>query len=119
MSTRKKPTLILPPIGEDDALIDVKAVCLLIGMSTSWAHAEVAAGRFPAPAIRGSRCTRWRAGTVRQWLRDRIAAASAAEAEEAEKLRRRAKLASDAAHHKRTGVGAVSSAGAKVSQEVQ
>lgn len=49
----------------DVVLIDA-AKCARIGdMSVSWWHAEVAAGRGPAPAIRRPRCTRWRAVDVR------------------------------------------------------
>lgn len=46
------------------ALIDAPTAAAAGSMSVSWWHAEVAAGRAPAPVIRRPRCTRWRLADV-------------------------------------------------------
>lgn len=90
----------LPPAGENDALIDIGGVQLLICMSSSWVHAAVREGEFPAPVIRLSRCTRWRIGDVRAWLIER-AAKSASDVTAGAATRERATHASNAAMVKR------------------
>ena len=60
----------IPDALADVALIDGRAAGATGGMSLSWWQAEVAAGRAPAPAVRRSRCTRWRVADVREfWTR--------------------------------------------------
>lgn len=90
----------LPPAGENDALIDIGGVQLLVCMSSSWVHAAVREGGFPAPVIRESRCTRWRIGSVRDWLIER-AAKSASDVTSGVATRERATRASSAAKVKR------------------
>lgn len=49
--------------------LDIKAVSALTGRCPSSLRQMVREGRFPAADYRdGPRCTRWNAGTVRQWL---------------------------------------------------
>lgn len=75
------------------ALIDAKTCAAVGGMSLSWWHAEVAAGRAPSPAIRKPRCTRWRMAAVRAfWIE--IAAKAAADLETADQVRAKATKAS-------------------------
>lgn len=90
----------LPADLADVALLDIRDVCAAMRMSASWVHDEVRAGRFPAPVIRESRCTRWRAADVRQHL---IAHASnaATDRRPAELVMARARKASAAAQAKR------------------
>lgn len=53
----------------DVALIDASTAVAAGSMSLSWWHAEVAAGRAPAPVIQRPRCTRWRLADVHAfWL---------------------------------------------------
>lgn len=80
-------------------LIDAPTCAAAAGMSVSWFHDEVRAGRAPKPVIQQPRCTRWQVATVRGWLIERTAAASATEGAEA--LTARARKASAAAQAKR------------------
>lgn len=85
----------------DVALADINDLKALTRMSASWIHDAVRKGEFPAPAIRESRCTRWRLVDVRSYLTERIRVA-AADTGNAAKLTARAKKASDVARNKRT-----------------
>lgn len=58
-SAASKTVRLLPALAEV-ALIDAATAAATGGMGISWWHAEVAAGRAPAPVIRRPRCTRWR-----------------------------------------------------------
>lgn len=53
----------------DDALLKLALVIALTGLSGSSLYRKIAASQFPAPVRLGSRCSRWRAGDVNQWLR--------------------------------------------------
>ncbi len=59
------------PLGlEDSALIDVKAVCLLTGFTTSepiYRRLREKSG-FPEPIRLSKRCTRWRLRDIRAWI---------------------------------------------------
>jgi hypothetical protein len=69
-------------------------------MSVSWWHEKVAHSVAPAPAIRQSRCTRWRLRDVREfWLDFANGGASNATGDAA--LMQRAEKASAAAKAKR------------------
>lgn len=61
-----------PAISEDLAdlaLLNIKKVCSLVGLSASAVRERVRNGTFPRPdVVDGMRCTRWKAGTVRKWL---------------------------------------------------
>jgi predicted DNA-binding transcriptional regulator AlpA len=84
----------------DVALADINDLRALTRMSASWIHDAVRKGEFPAPAIRESRCTRWRLADIRSYLAERIQRA-AADTDAASRLTARAKHASDAARGKR------------------
>jgi predicted DNA-binding transcriptional regulator AlpA len=51
-----------------DALIDADTVANLIGSCSRHVHRMSAAGKLP-PAIHIGKLVRWRAGTLRTWLR--------------------------------------------------
>ncbi len=86
-STNPKPAArktVRPPLPEahaDVALADINDLEALTRMKRSWLHEAVREGRFPAPVIRGSRCTRWKMSDVRSWLFERAAQPNAEAAE--------------------------------------
>lgn len=94
----------LPPSVEVAGLqlIDGTTCAGIGSMSLSWWLEEVRAGRAPAPAIRQSRCTRWRHVDVLNYWRGRLEQA-ADDTRAAEFVIVRAKSASDAARKKRAG----------------
>ena len=100
--TKKRPTVRPPlPAGQSDvALADINDLEALTRMKRSWLHQAVREGRFPAPAIREPRCTRWKLADVRAWIATRIEQA-AADTDAAAIASARAKKASDAAQAKR------------------
>lgn len=55
------------PFLPDEALIDIRAVCALLGRSSASIWRDVAAGRLAAPVKVGC-STRWRVGDVRAAL---------------------------------------------------
>lgn len=60
----------------DDALLKLALVVALTGLSGSYLYRKIATHQFPAPVRLGSRCSRWRAGDVKQWLRSQAGSAS-------------------------------------------
>ena len=59
----------LPADLAEVALIDAATCAAPGGLSLSWWHAEVAAGRAPQPVVRMPRCTRWRISDVKNfWI---------------------------------------------------
>jgi prophage regulatory protein len=52
------------------ALVEFKAVCAVLRAGRSFVHDSVKAGRMPAPIRLSKRCMRWRAGDIREYLRD-------------------------------------------------
>ena len=62
-------TLSIPPASEPDALLTLPGVQVLVNLGKSTIYAKAQAGTFPQPVMRGNRCTRWRNGDVRGWLR--------------------------------------------------
>lgn len=85
------------------ALIDAPTCAAAGAMSLSWWHAEVAAGRAPAPVIQRPRCSRWRAVEVAAFWRT---FGSQADASAAEAVKVRASKASAAAQAKRRNLAA-------------
>jgi len=68
---QKTATPPLPAELADVALIPGSTCAAVGGMSISWWNEEVRAGRAPQPAMRGTRCTRWRVADVREFWRKR------------------------------------------------
>lgn len=93
------------------ALIDAPTCAAAGAMSVSWWHAEVAAGRAPAPVIRRPRCTRWRAADVAGFWRT-LATGAQADGSAADAVKVRATKASAAAQAKRRRMAAVTQVGA-------
>ena len=52
-----------------EALLRIRTVVAVTGLSESSIRRKVAAGQFPAPVKDGLRCTRWVAQSVTNWLR--------------------------------------------------
>ncbi|ADU99202.1 helix-turn-helix transcriptional regulator [Alicycliphilus denitrificans] len=52
-----------------EALLKIQTVTAVTGMSESTIRRRVAEGKFPSPVKDGTRCTRWVAGQVSNWLR--------------------------------------------------
>jgi predicted DNA-binding transcriptional regulator AlpA len=65
---RVQRNLEIFPSLPDDALIEIRVVCALIGRSPASIYRDVAAGRLAQPVKVGS-STRWRAGGVRAALK--------------------------------------------------
>jgi prophage regulatory protein len=57
----------------NDALLKIKTVRDLTGLSEATIYRKIAAGQFVAPIRMGTRCTRFRAGDVMAWLRAQAA----------------------------------------------
>lgn len=89
----KSSAQALPADLASVALIDAPTAASAGSMSVSWWHAEVAAGRAPAPAFRAPRCTRWRLADVAAFWRTFSAQgdASAADAVKARAMKASAK----------------------------
>jgi prophage regulatory protein len=68
MKTAKGAPAPLPETLHPEQRLKAEQVFSLTGYGRSKTYAEIAAGRFPAPERRGSRCSRWRAGDVLAWL---------------------------------------------------
>ena len=82
------------------ALIAAPTCAAAGGMSVSWWHAEVAAGRAPKPVIQRPRCTRWRVVQVAEFWR-KFAASAEADTTTAATVKAHASKASAAAQAKR------------------
>jgi predicted DNA-binding transcriptional regulator AlpA len=93
----------------DLQLLDIKAVCALVGLKSSAVQDRVRRGDMPAPIRMGQRCTRWTAGSIKQWLQAQI---EAAQDDVKQRQQARAKKASDAAQAKRRGSAAALTNGA-------
>lgn len=52
-----------------EALLKIQTVITVTGLSESSIRRKVAAGQFPTPVKDGTRCTRWVAQSVTDWLR--------------------------------------------------
>ncbi len=57
-----------------EALLKIQVVTAVTGRSESTIRRMVAEGKFPKPIKDGTRCTRWVAGQVSNWLRAKVAA---------------------------------------------
>ena len=98
-------------VNDELALVDIRFVRVITGdTSASWVHDGVRSGRFPPPAIREVRFTRWLLADVHAWIRRRVEEASSSDS--AQRLVAKAKRASNVAKAKRT-------AGATTSQVSQ
>jgi prophage regulatory protein len=69
----RAPTQTLQALHIPDALLKIQTVVAVTGLSESTIRRKVAEGNFPAPIKDGTRCTRWVAGSVTNWLRAKVA----------------------------------------------
>jgi predicted DNA-binding transcriptional regulator AlpA len=83
----------IPPALAGVALIDATTCAAAGAMSLSWWHQEVRAERAPQPAVRKSRCTRWRVSDVAAFWQA-FALQGQANSVTAEELKAKAKHAS-------------------------
>lgn len=88
------------PVLTGVALIDAPTAAATGGMSVSWWHEEVRAGRAPAAAVRQPRCTRWRLADVADFWRA-FATDGADDIKAAARMTAQGKKASNAARLKR------------------
>ena len=51
-----------------EALLKLRQVCLVTGLSKSSVYAMLKESRFPEPIRLGKRCTRWRMSDVQGWI---------------------------------------------------
>lgn len=68
---RTVATQTLDSLKIPEALLKIQTVVAVTGDSESTIRRGVANGTFPAPVKRGTRCTRWVAADVLNWLRAR------------------------------------------------
>jgi len=62
----------------DAALLKIKTVSAITGLSAPTIYRKLAAKQFPEPVRLGTRCTRWPAAGVRAWLAEQASAPKAA-----------------------------------------
>lgn len=98
--TRPEPAHV-PAALADVALLNIRDLCAAYRMGKSAVWAAVAEGAIPPPAIRQPRYTRWALADIRESLRKRLEAATAAAPATAAKAKARATHASRAAAAKR------------------
>lgn len=70
----RAPAQTLQALHIPEALLKIQTVIAVTGLSESTIRRKVAEGKFPAPVKDGTRCTRWVAGNVTNWLRAKVAA---------------------------------------------
>lgn len=56
------------PLATPQALLRLKVVEGIVGMSKSWIYEQIARGAFPEPIRLSTKCSRWRAADVTEWL---------------------------------------------------
>ena len=65
---RKLPQQSLHASQIDDALLRLRTVQALVGLSKTSIYMLVSRQQFPQPIRRGTRCTRWRSADITAWL---------------------------------------------------
>ncbi len=65
--SRRTPPQPLAALEIPDALLTIDTVAATTGLSHRSIYRLAQRGELP-PAVRGNRCTRWRASDVRAWL---------------------------------------------------
>jgi excisionase family DNA binding protein len=68
MTALPKTDVELPSLVELPALLDVKQVAQLLGVSASTVPNWVDEGAMPAPVRIGRRLTRWNAAKLQRWI---------------------------------------------------
>jgi prophage regulatory protein len=70
----RAPAQTLQALHIPEALLKIKTVEAVTGLSESTIRRRAHEGTFPQPVKDGARCTRWVAGQVSNWLRAKAAA---------------------------------------------
>lgn len=70
----RAPTQTLQALHIPEALLKIQIVIGVTGRSESTIRRLVADGKFPKPVKDGTRCTRWVAADVSNWLRAKATA---------------------------------------------
>lgn len=65
----REPAQSVHALQIPEALLKIQTVVTVTGLSESSIRRRVNERRFPAPVKDGSRCTRWVAADVSNWLR--------------------------------------------------
>lgn len=73
-SRKGSPIQTVDSLRIPEALLKIQVVSAVAGLSKSTIYRKVADGTFPAPIKDGSRCTRWVAAKVSNWLKAKGAA---------------------------------------------
>jgi len=68
-SYNRAPTQTIDSLRIPEALLKIQVVTAVTGRSESTIRRMVAEGKFPQPVKDGTRCTRWVAGQVSNWLK--------------------------------------------------
>jgi predicted DNA-binding transcriptional regulator AlpA len=68
MKNESPGALALP--NEPLSLVSLDVVCGVTGTKKTFVYDAVREGRMPRPLRLSSRCSRWRAGDIREYLRD-------------------------------------------------
>lgn len=55
--------------SDDDSLLHIATVSAMVGLARSTIYERIAGGHFPAPVRLSAKCSRWKAGSVRGWLK--------------------------------------------------
>ena len=71
LRTRAQQPLHAAQVAE--ALLRLRTVEAITGLSRSTIYAKLKARQFVEPVRLGARCTRWRAGDVQAWLAAQVA----------------------------------------------
>lgn len=69
----RAPTQPLQALHIPEARLKIQTVIGVTGLSESTIRRKVAEGKFPGPVKDGTRCTRWVAEDVSNWLRAKVA----------------------------------------------
>lgn len=70
----RAPAQTLQALHIPEALLKIQTVISVTGLSESTIRRKVTEGKFPQPIKDGTRCTRWVAGNVTNWLRAKVVA---------------------------------------------
>lgn len=73
-SRQRRPLQSVQSLHIPEALLKIQTVIEVTGLSESSIRRKVTEGKFPKPIKDGTRCTRWVAGQVSNWLRAKGAA---------------------------------------------
>jgi prophage regulatory protein len=65
---RKEPPQPLSILNQPNALLKIRTVTAVVGLSDSSVRKLIREGSFPKPIRFGQRCSRWRSADINRWL---------------------------------------------------